>query len=119
MTALRQKMIEAMPLRGLAERTQESYVAAVRGLAEYYGKSPDKISESELREYFLYLKNEKKAAASTCTQILCGLKFLYQPTLGQPWPILDFVKPEREEKLPVILSREEVQRVLGCLRQPH
>jgi integrase/recombinase XerD len=119
MTALRQKMIEAMPLRGLAERTQESCVAAVRGLAEYYGKSPDKISESELREYFLYLKNEKKAAASTCTQILCGLKFLYQPTLGQPWPILDFVKPEREEKLPVILSREEVQRVLGCLRQPH
>jgi len=119
MTALRQKMIEDMQLRGLAERTQESYVAAVRGLAEYYGKSPDKISESELRQYFLYLKNEKKAAASTCIQVLCALKFLYQHTLGQRWPILDFVKPEREEKLPVILSREEVQRVLGCLRQPH
>jgi site-specific recombinase XerD len=119
MTALRQKMIEDMQLRGLAERTQESYVGAVRGLAEYYGKSPDKISERELRQYFLYLKNEKKAAASTCIQALCALKFLYQHTLGQSWPILDFVKPEREEKLPVILSRAEVQRVLGCLRQPH
>lgn len=119
MTALRQKMIEDMQLRGLAERTQESYVAAVRGLAEYYGKSPDKISESELRQYFLYLKNEKKVAASTCTQVLCALKFLYQQTLRQAWPILDFVKPEREEKLPVILSRVEVQRVLGCLRYPH
>jgi site-specific recombinase XerD len=119
MTALRQKMIEDMQLRGLAERTQESYLAAVRGLAEYYGKSPDKISESELRQYFLYLKNEKKAAASTCMQVLCGLKFLYQHTLGQPWPILDFVKPEREEKLPVVLSRAEVQRVLSGLRQPH
>ena len=50
---------------------------------------------------------------------LCGLKFLYQHTLGQRWLILDFVKPEREEKLPVILSREEVQRVLGGLKQPH
>lgn len=119
MTALRQKMIEDMQLRGLAERTQESYVAAVRGLAEYYGKSPAVISESELRQYFLYLKNEKKVAASTCTQVLCALKFLYQHTLGQAWPILDFVKPEREEKLPVILSREEVQRLLGCLRQTH
>jgi len=69
--------------------------------------------------YFLYLKNEKKVSASSCTVALCGLKFLYQHTLGQRWPILDFVKPEREEKLPVILSREEVQRVLGGLRQPH
>ena len=56
MTALRQKMIEDMQLRGLAQRTQESYVAAVRGLAEYDGKSPDRISEGELRPYFLYLK---------------------------------------------------------------
>src|SRR5262245_52762370 len=112
-------MIEDMQLRGLAQRTQESYVSAVRGLVEYYGKSPDKLSESELRQYFLYLKNEKKAAASTYTQVLCALKFLYQHTLGQTWPILDFVKPERAEKLPVILSREEVQRLLGDLRQPH
>ena len=59
-----------------------------------------------------------RQAASSCTQVLCALKFLYQHTLGQPWPILDFVKPERTEKLPVILSREEVQRLLGCLRQP-
>lgn len=118
MTPLRQKMIEDMQLRGLAERTQQSYVAAVQGLAEYYGKSPDKINQSELRQYFLYLKNEKKVSASSCTVALCGLKFLYQQTLEREWPILDFVKPEREEKLPVILSREEVQRLLGCLRQP-
>lgn len=118
-TALRQKMIEDMQLRGLAERTQASYVAAVRGLAEYYGKSPAKISEQELRAYFLYLKNEKKAAASTCMQVLCALKFLYQNTLGRSWPILGFVKPALERKLPVVLSRAEVERILGCLRRPH
>lgn len=119
MTPLRQKMIEDMQLRGLAERTQQSYVAAIRGLAEYYGQSPANLSERELRQYLLYLKNEKKVSASSCTVALCALKFLYQRTLGQSWPILDFVKPERAAKLPVVLSREEVQRLLGCLRQPH
>jgi site-specific recombinase XerD len=67
----------------LAERTQASYVAAVRGLAEYYGKSPAELSEGDLRQYFLYLKNEKKAAASSCIQVLCALKFLYEQTLKE------------------------------------
>jgi site-specific recombinase XerD len=112
-------MIEDMQLRGLAERTQQSYVAAVRGLAEYYGKSPAQMSEDELRQYMLYLKNEKKAAASTCNQVLCALKFLYRHTLQQQWQILEFVKPEREKKLPVVLSRAEVKQVLGSLRKVH
>ena len=62
MTALRQKMIEDMQLRGLSERTQEAYLRAVRQLAEYYGRSPDQISEAELRRFFLYLRNEKRAS---------------------------------------------------------
>ena len=81
MTALRQKMIEDMQLRGLAERTQESYIAAVRRLAAYYGKSPGELSEAELRAYFLYLKNERGLAASSVMQVLCAVKFLYQHTL--------------------------------------
>lgn len=119
MTALRQKMIEDMQLRGLAERTQQSYVGAVRGLAEYYGKSPAELSEAELRQYLLYRKNEKKVAGSTCNQVLCALKFLYEHTLQQEWPILDFVKPERGRKLPVVLSREEVKQVLDSVRKAH
>jgi len=119
MTALRQKMIEDMQLRGLAERTQQSYVAAVQRLAEYYGKSPAELSEAELREYFLYLKNEKQLGASSCILVLCAVKFLYQHTLQREWPMLDFVKPRRGRKLPVVLSRAEVQQVLSCLRKPH
>ena len=119
MTALRQKMIEDMQLRGLSERTQESYVAAGRKLAEYYGKSPAELSETELRAYFLYLKNEKQLAASSCIQVLCAVKFLYQHTLRREWPVLDFVKPRRGRKLPVVLSRAEVQQVLSCLRKAH
>jgi len=112
-------MIEDMQLRGLSERTQQSYVGVVRQLAEYYGKSPDQINEEQLRQYFIYLKQEKQCARSSCTVALCGIKFFYEQTLHQEWPLLDFIKPSRESKLPVVLSREEVGRLLGCLRRPH
>lgn len=119
MTPLRQKMIEDMQLRGLSERTQELYVAVVRRFAEYYGKSPDLITEAELRQYFLFLKNIQKRSHSTCTVALCALKFFYEYTLRREWPTLTEVRPPKEHKVPVILSREEVHRILGCLRQAH
>ncbi len=71
-----------MQLRGLAKKTQDAYLRAVRQLAAYYGKSPDQIDEEELRQYFLYLKNEKKASRSTCTIAICGIKFFFERTLG-------------------------------------
>ena len=74
-TPLRQKMIEDMQLNGLAARTQESYLCAVRQLARHYQKTPDRINEEELREYFLFLKNDRHASRSTWTINLCGIKF--------------------------------------------
>jgi hypothetical protein len=61
MTSLRQRMIEDLQLRGLSARTQEAYVAAIRQLAEHYGKSPNQISDEELRQYFLYLTNDLRS----------------------------------------------------------
>ena len=75
MNPLRQKMVEDMQLRGLSEKTQDAYVRAVRQLAEHSGKSPDCISEEELRQYFLYLTNGKQVSPSTLTVALCGIKF--------------------------------------------
>jgi integrase/recombinase XerD len=118
MAPLRQRMVEDMQLRGLSEKTQESYVRAVRQLAEHYGKSPDRISEEELRQYFLYLKNGKRASPSAVTIALCGIKFFYEQTLKRKWATFDLVRPRREKKLPVVLSVAEVHRILGCLRRP-
>jgi site-specific recombinase XerD len=112
-------MIEDMQLRGLSERTQESYVRVVRQLAEYYRKPPDQLSQAELREYFLHLKNDKHLSRSSCTQALSGLKFLYEQTLQRQWPILDFIRPAPERKLPVVLSLAEVRRLLGSVRLAH
>jgi site-specific recombinase XerD len=98
-------MIEDMQLRGLAERTQEVYVIAVR--------------QEELRQYFLYLKNDKQYTHSSMTVALCAIKFFYQHTLQREWTTLGVVRPPRERKLPVVLSRQEVHRILGCLRRPY
>lgn len=117
MTPLRQRMIEDMQLRGLSEKTQESYVRAVRQLAEYYAKPPDQISEEELRQYLLQLHNVRHVSASSFTIALCGIKFCFEHTLGREWAILELARPPREKKLPVVFSVAEVRQVLGCLRQ--
>lgn len=118
MSPLRQRMLEDMQLRGLSARTQEAYSRAVWQLAAYYQRSPDHLSEEELRRYFLYLTNEKKFARPTTTIALCGIKFFYEQTLKQSWPTLRFVRPQPEHKLPVVLSRAEVRRILALVKLP-
>jgi site-specific recombinase XerD len=112
-------MLEDMQLRGLSPRTQAAYVQAVQQFAVYYHKSPDHITEEELRRYFLYLATEKRASPSTVTIALCAIKFLYERTLQWPWPVFDLIRPPKEHKLPAVLSVDEVQRLLGSLRLPH
>ena len=118
MTELRKRMIESLQLRGLSERTQESYLRAVRQLAQHFHKSPDLISEDELRDYFLYIINVKKWSRPTITIALCAIKFFFEFTLKRQWTILNFVRPKAEKKLPVILSQEEVRQILSAIRLP-
>jgi len=113
MTELRRRMIEDLQLRGMSERTQEMYVRAVRQLAQHVHKSPDQITEEELRQYFLHLKNVKQYSRSATTIALCGIKFFFEHTLKRQWTTLTFVRPPREKKLPVILSSEEVGEILN------
>ncbi len=98
-TPLRQRLIEDLQLHGLTAKTQDAYVHAVRQLAEHYDKSPDCISDEELRQSFLYLKNEKHAAVSAFTIALCGLKFFYtcgavlpRADAQREWATLDLVR---------------------------
>ena len=119
MTPLRQRMIEDMQLRELSESTQKLYLRAVEKLAEYYHKSPEVISDEELRQYFLYLRNEKKVAHSTASIELNGIKFLYDHTLQRELRTLRLVRPRKTYQLPDVLSVEEVQLLLAQVRLPH
>jgi site-specific recombinase XerD len=88
----------------------------VRQLAEHFNQSPDKITDEQLREYFLYLKNVKRYSRTASTIALCGIKFFYDQTLKKEWPTLKFVRSPREKKLPVVLSRGEVRLILEKVR---
>ena len=118
MTELRHRMLEDMQLRGFAARTQEAYFSAVSQLVRHCHKSAEEITEDELRDYFLYLVNVKKLARASITIALCGIKFCFQQTLKKEWPTLNLIRPRRERRLPVVLSREEVRRILQEIRIP-
>jgi integrase len=112
-------MLDAMQLRDLSPRTQTSYLQAVQQLALYYGKPPDQISNEELRQYFLYLRNHKRVARATSTQALCAIKFFFEHTLQRPWDLAGVVRPAKPKTLPVVLSVDEVRHLLACLHRPH
>ncbi|MFH1076838.1 MAG: tyrosine-type recombinase/integrase [Pseudomonadota bacterium] len=116
MTPLRQRMIEDLQLKGYSDSTQTLYVTAVRQLCEHFGKTPGKITEEDLRDYFLYGKNVKKWSRSTSTVALCGIKFFYENTIKRLWPTLLFIRPGHEKKLPVVFSRNEVHQLLSNIR---
>lgn len=100
----------------MSKFTQEMYMRTVRKLAKHYNEPLDQITEEELRQYFLHIKNEKESSSTGCTITLCGIKFFYEHTLNRQWPILKVVRPHAERKVPVILSRKEVREILRKVR---
>ncbi len=118
MTPLRQRMLEDMQLAGYSSKTQQAYVGAVRQLFNHFQCAPAQLSEEQLREYFLYLANERKVSRPTATIALCGVKFFFEHTLQRDWTALELIRPRREKKLPVVLSREEVRRILEQVHTP-
>jgi site-specific recombinase XerD len=117
-TPLRQRYLEDLQLAGLRPRTQEAYVRSVRQLSEHFKKSPDTVTDEELREYFLHVMNVKEWSRSSCTIALCAIRFFFEKSLKRDWTSMEFVRPPREEKLPVILSVEEARHVLSQVRLP-
>ena len=118
MTKLRRRMIDDMKLHGLAPGTQKVYVRAVGRLAGHYRRSPDQLSEQELRDYFTYLVEQKRVSSSTLRTEIFGVKFLFDKTLGRAWPTLKFLRARPRAKLPVVLDREEARRLIGLVRCP-
>lgn len=116
MKPLRERMMEDLQLKGYSQSTQKLYLSAVRQLCEHFNKPPGRITEEDLRDYFLYGKNVKKWSRSTSNVALCGIKFFFDHTIKRPWPTLLFIRPGRNKSLPVVLSRNEVHRLLHSIR---
>ncbi|MGA2264478.1 MAG: site-specific integrase, partial [Acidobacteriota bacterium] len=113
MTPLRQRMLEELQRRNYSQTTIESYILGVKEFADYFGKSPALLGAEDVRRYQLYLINEKKLAPQTVKVRVSALRFLYWKTLKRRDLYFDDLPmPKTPLKLPVVLSPEEVTRLI-------
>jgi len=118
MGALRKQMDGDLVVRGMSVRTREAYLGAVAGLAKYYGRRPDRIREQEVQNYLLHLIEERKLAWSSCNIVAQGLKFFYRVTLKRPEAQFAIPRARQPQRLPQILSREEVSALIEKTLNP-
>lgn len=118
MSELRNRMLRDMTVRGLAPRTQQSYVSAVRRLAKHYRRPPDTLSADEVQTFLAHLVEVEHLSWSTCSVAVHAFRFLYHVTLGHS--AVAFVVPlaRRPQRLPEILSVEEVGRLIDEVASP-
>ena len=112
MTALRKRMLEELQRRNYSPETARLYLGTVKEFARYFGKSPDKLGQEDLRQYQLYLLNERKLSVGTIVARIAALRFFFVKVLRRPYRQVDLVYPKQSERLPVILSEEEVARLI-------
>ena len=116
MTILRRRMIDDMKIRNLSPLTQASYLQQVTQFACYFGKSPDLLGPEDIRIDQIYLTNEKKLAPASIHVAIAALRFFYKVTLKKDWSSQEILPlPKKPQKLPLILSPEEVLHFLGCV----
>jgi integrase/recombinase XerD len=115
MTHLRQRMIEDMGIRNLADNTQSAYLQQVIAYAEHFHRSPEELGPEAVRAYQLYLTNTRRLSPSSISVATGALRFLYKVTLKRDWAVDEIPMPKRPFKLPVILSREEVMHFLDSV----
>lgn len=117
MTELRRRMEQDMRVRNYSDDTRIAYVRYVRRLAEHYGRSPDKLSSVDVRDFLVHLVEVGKVGPSTLRQFACALRFFFRITLGKDWEItaLRIPMPRGAKTMPVVLSTDEALRLLGAL----
>ena len=116
MTPLRQRMIDDMRVRNLAPLTQSCYLQQVSLFARYFHKSPEELGPEDIRRYQVYLTNERKLAPVSIGTAVAALRFLYKVSLKREWPFGEVIPaPQKPQKLPVVLSPEEVLHFLDSV----
>jgi site-specific recombinase XerD len=115
MTALRQRLIEDMQVRNYSPRTVEAYVAAVAKLARHFQRSPDQLSNEDVRAFQVHLLAQK-TSWSQFNQIVSGLRFFFGTSLARAGVVEMLPYGKKPKRLPTVLSMEEVGQLLEAAR---
>lgn len=109
---LYQRMSDDLNLAGMARRTHDGYLRAVRQLADFVRQTPDKITEDELRRFFICLRNEKEFAPGSLSVAFSGIKFFYSRTCPRDWPTLQHMKVPGSKTLPEVITVRQVHQII-------
>ena len=115
MTPLRQRMLEDLRIKGRSENTQRSYIEKIKHFAEHFGKSPEHLGPEEIRAYQVYLIEYKRDSRSQLKQFVAAARFLYRKTLPREWAIDSLPYPKQAQRLPTVLSEQEVKQLLDSV----
>jgi integrase/recombinase XerD len=116
MGKLRDQMLMDLQLSGIKPRTQKNYLREVENLAKYFNRSPAELGETELKQYMLYMINERRLSDGTFRFYVAGLKFLYRTTLKREWPVEKIKCPRSKRKLPMVLDLSEVESLFAVTK---
>jgi site-specific recombinase XerD len=113
MSTLRKQLIQQMQLKGYSPRTIKTYVSLISQLALHYHTPVELLSVDQIRDYILQNITTNKHSKSWMNLIISAIKLLFCDVLKREWNRLDLPRPRMDKKVPVILSREEVQRIIN------
>jgi integrase/recombinase XerD len=118
MTPLRQRFIQDLLLRNRSPQTVQTYVRYVRRFAAYHRRSPDQLGGEDVRQFLVYLLEEKKASYCVYNQAVSALRFFYEVTCPKEGMVQRLPYAKRPRKLPTVYSPEQVSRFFDAVRHP-
>src|SRR5215472_3765204 len=118
MTRLRKMMLDELERRNYTQTTRRAYLLGVEQFAKHFNQPPDKLGLQHIRDYQVHLFRVKKLKPATVAVRLAALRFLYVAVLKRRWTVDDTPYPKRPDTLPVVLSQEEVARLIDAARTP-
>ena len=116
MNKFRDQMRVDLQLSGAKPNTQRSYLREVDNLAKYFSRSPEELGETDLKEYLLYLIQERHLSEGTFRFYVAALKFFYRTTLKREWMVEKIRHPRAKRKLPIVLDLSEVESLFGVTK---
>lgn len=116
MNDLRKKLLHEMQLRNYSQRTISTYISCLSGLSKYYNKSLDKITIEQVKEYLHHRITMEKVSVAVVNQTISAYKLLHKDVLKNDYKRIDIIRPRRERKLPVIMSRDEIKKIIEATR---
>ncbi|MFL0246071.1 tyrosine-type recombinase/integrase [Candidatus Clostridium stratigraminis] len=115
MTKLREQYKRDLEIKGFSPKTQDAYLRHVAVFSKHFGKSPDLLGIEEIKDYLHYVITDRGLSKSYVNQVYSALKFLYEATLGREWKMTQIPRVKKDKKLPQVLSRLEIKKILDSI----